>query len=260
MENRIQETIYYWDDPLGNHIGCGKEPGQESVGLGAVSNGLLPQDPDFAWVYEGLSPMGRRRIDQGKQPQQKAQRLASGFLLEQMLQDSGVCPPYHFVRSNRGRPGLGGTGPEAFGRVDFSLSHTKELSVCSLVRWQDAAGNCRVGVDVEKPGRYEPGIVRRFFTRQEQAFFAECADDPKVQEIFTRLWTGKEAVAKCFDLPLPQVCRQVNLLPAALAGEASLIHVAIAKGQLWPVKLSYKYFAGHVIALALYEDFRDEEI
>ncbi|MSO56499.1 MAG: 4'-phosphopantetheinyl transferase superfamily protein [Acidobacteria bacterium] len=73
----------------------------------------------------------------------------------------------------------------------FNLSHTHGLVACAVARGVD------VGLDVESTDRVvgERAIARQYFTTEEEALIAACAERDR-QTRFTELWTLKEAYIK----------------------------------------------------------------
>ena len=72
----------------------------------------------------------------------------------------------------------------------FSVSHGDGLVVCA---W----GALAVGVDLERVRPFSPAVMDRVFRPLERAFVLGAADEAIREERFWRVWTGKEAVAKC---------------------------------------------------------------
>lgn len=75
--------------------------------------------------------------------------------------------------------------------IDFSLSHTSELSACAIIENGKAP---RVGLDTEKIYKDDPtALVNRFFSSGEKAYYNISRDK---KSTFTLLWTRKEAYLK----------------------------------------------------------------
>lgn len=69
----------------------------------------------------------------------------------------------------------------------FSVSHTKGFIVCGF-------SDDRIGVDAEVFGRYDPRIVKSYFTPNEQKYLYNDAEE--VDKGFIEIWTRKEAYLK----------------------------------------------------------------
>lgn len=157
-------------------------------------------------TYQRLSEQRRRKVDGMTTEDGRWQQLLASGLLEDALEAYGCERPYTYQYSQRGKPSLQTEHvshrlPDA----QFSLSHCKKMAACAV----DADV---IGVDVEMRGRYREAVVRRFFSQREQQCLQEWEEDPVQQDaLFTILWTRKEALAKCLDLPLEQVCAQVDV-------------------------------------------------
>lgn len=79
--------------------------------------------------------------------------------------------------------------------ISFSLSHSEDmgfLAVCTK--------GLEVGADIEKirEGREFPGIASRYFTEQENYFYAQYP----APETFMQIWTRKEAYTKALGTGL----------------------------------------------------------
>lgn len=92
---------------------------------------------------------------------------------------------------------LDGGKPILDNGIEFNISHSDNVAVCVAHR------KLTVGVDIERIEYKDPGmetrrkIAKRFFSDNEQRKIEEC-DSPEVE--FTRIWTLREAVGKCFGV------------------------------------------------------------
>ena len=145
--------------------------------------------------YASLSPARKEKADAIKHQSSRMQSICAGHLLEDMLRVRGLSAPFSYGASERGKPFLEGS--------QFSLSHCKGWCACIVA-------DQLVGVDVEMLGRYRDSLCRRFFTEKENAFLEKVTD---VDFYFTLLWTCKEALAKCLDVSLEEVCQNCNMHP-----------------------------------------------
>ena len=116
----------------------------------------------------------------------KACELLCELLRTEGLWQGEVLPDFEYTEY--GKPFLRGL-------PDFSISHCKEaVAVAVAVPEAGRAGEGVVGVDVESVRALNESLVERVMNdrEQEQISAAERQD-----EMFTRLWTQKEAVLKC---------------------------------------------------------------
>ena len=150
-------------------------------------------------MLSSLSQCRRARVLAAATPEASKQALASGWLLEQSLRQQGIREPFVYHTSSRGKPYL----VQDKGGIQFSLSHTRGLSAVALA--QDA-----VGVDVERIGRGNEAVINRFFSEGEKDYLKSCAGE-EWECNFTLCWTLKEAIAKCLDVNLLQICRDVDV-------------------------------------------------
>ncbi len=138
---------------------------------------LRPLLPD-GWesLMPHLPPQRQKKIEQLRNPEDRARSAGAGWLLQQALLQEGICVEEQFFdRTPLGKPVLKNRED-----LHFSLSHAGHYAVCALSAQP-------VGVDVETH-RCTPAIARRFFHPEELH-----RDDP---ETLCRLWTAKEAFVK----------------------------------------------------------------
>ena len=118
-----------------------------------------------------LAPGKRQRID--RLPQQKRlQSLCADALARQMLGEWLHIPPedVFFTYDVNGKPGTRG--------AHFNVSHSADVVCC-------AVSEVNVGVDIEQI-RSAPHRLQKAFGQEQQP-----------NEAFFRLWTKREALAKC---------------------------------------------------------------
>ncbi len=90
--------------------------------------------------------------------------------------------------------------PYLIGHTDFyyNISHTRNAVVVAIADFP-------VGVDIEKIGRAEHGIERRFFTSEERDYISAVVSE--TDKRFYEVWTKKEAyikyLGKGLSMPLP---------------------------------------------------------
>ena len=189
--------------------------------------------------YEGRSALTRVVVA----------RLSALALLPPMLALAGIQPSgIRLTRDENGRPygrDVSGDGIS----FDFNLSHSDAHAVCALL-----IGNGRVGVDVEEPvsvGRALP-LIRRYCTEGERKMLLGRTDEEQAQ-IFTRIWTMREAISKqdgrgyplrfdaslvpdavrVFCAALPHTGTQISVCAPAEIGLADLIGGSACSDVLW---------------------------
>ncbi len=145
-------------------------------------------------IYDSLSPYRRAKADSLKNENLRMQSIFGGALLEEMLRDKGIEEPFVYKHSDRSKPLMDG--------IFFSLSHCRKWVAC-------ITSSEPVGIDVEMYGRYKASVASRFFTKEESDFISK---EKESDFYFTYLWTCKEAVAKCLDLPLLEICKKCDML------------------------------------------------
>lgn len=117
--------------------------------------------------------------------------IKSHAAIRLLLEAYGVAPADQilFRTSPQGKPELDPEHHSA--HLEFNLSHTRGIAVCAF------ANNRAVGIDVELLRTVDDadGIVRRYFSSEEQAEYAALAA-PLRQRAFLNAWTRKEAFLK----------------------------------------------------------------
>ncbi|MCR5668490.1 MAG: 4'-phosphopantetheinyl transferase superfamily protein [Lachnospiraceae bacterium] len=150
-------------------------------------------------VADSLSEERREKALRFVHEEPRKQRLAAGYLLERYLKESGVEPPYHYGKSDGGKPYLL-KHPD----IEFCISHSGPHVFVAVAEQM-------VGLDVECLDRVPPkkkclAIAERFFTEEDKDFI-EDGD----REAFLKVWTFKEAVAKGLDIPLVEVMKNTDV-------------------------------------------------
>jgi 4'-phosphopantetheinyl transferase len=118
--------------------------------------------------------------------------IVARSFLRQILAAYLQCTPdsIAFAYTANGKPHLAGDAPA----LRFNLSHSNALFLCAV------SSHCEVGVDVERMGAMPEAdaaaIVERFFTEGEKSAYQTAANGQK-DLAFYKLWTRKEAIAKC---------------------------------------------------------------
>lgn len=126
------------------------------------------------------------RLRSIKNPAALRQGLGGQLALQALLEQGGFPPCTLICRTEQGKPFFSDSR-----LPDFSISHSSDLAAALL---GDRDGGS-VGLDLEfvRPELDYKKIARRFFSEAEQASIAS-AEEPL--EVFYRLWTEKEALAK----------------------------------------------------------------
>lgn len=91
---------------------------------------------------------------------------------------------YLIKRAEHGKPYICGTPFPVF----YNLSHSGDYLVCVL-------SDREVGIDIQQLGKYNPGIVRRFFHPGEIRNLEQCGEET-CAELFFRYWSAKESFLK----------------------------------------------------------------
>lgn len=182
---------------------------------------------------DGLSRQRREKAHRCKSESAKRQSIVSGLLLEENLHE--YVGEIEYVFSERGKPRLKGSDSP-----HFSISHCKKYAACAI-------SNTPVGVDVEQVGRGKLAEAERFFCERESRLLTSLSSAAQ-DHVFTVLWTAKEAVSKCFDVPLVEVCHQTDFSSIAFEMEKRPCYISMA--SLGFVRIKSFTFDGHVLTCA----------
>ena len=138
-----------------------------------------------------LSRDERLKVSRFHRPRDRECAMVARGLLRQILASYLQWDPcaLAFEYNPNGKPSLASNQ----GGVKFNLSHSGALLLCAVSR-------CEVGVDLERlgslPNSDAEAIVERFFTEAERSSYHAARGGQK-DLAFYKLWTGKEAIAKC---------------------------------------------------------------
>jgi phosphopantetheinyl transferase len=146
---------------------------------------VLPALPRSRW----LRVWSVRMPDHALLPHHVVRTQLHGLLIEKAAQHAGVDPAgVEVERDKNGRPVLTGL-PAGYA---CSLSYGATGPVIAL------GCGMRLGVDGEllDTSRDWRPLAKEFFCTGEIDVLARCADETEAREMFHRLWTRKEALAK----------------------------------------------------------------
>lgn len=167
---------------MGNEM---KESGIGEYSLGDITLWLLCleeiSEADFARMYACCSKERRAAADRIKADLKRKQSVGTGYLLFRLRKRFSI--EVEPVVMPNGKPVF----PEHAG-VHFNLSHSGAYAALAF-------GNTPLGLDVECVKQANLKMAKRFFAKEEYECLAE-ADETEQADIFTKLWTGKEAVVK----------------------------------------------------------------
>lgn len=153
--------------------------------------------------YEEILPAERlERIRRFRFEEDKIRSLAAGVLLQKEMMARGLSDTCLLKTGEHGKPYLDGEG--AF---YFSISHAGEYAALAVSEWP-------AGIDIEKVGLREK-VAKRFYSAREQEEIRLAQGAEKKAEIFTRIWTGKEAFLKYRGSGLTDPIASIEVLDPA---------------------------------------------
>lgn len=126
---------------------------------------------DLEKDYPYVSQYRRDKISRLKRDADKKLSIGAELLLIHALQKyyPDISIPFEIKVGGRGKPQIDG--------VHFSLAHAGAVAVC-------AVADTPLGVDIERTGRANSGVAKKYFSKNEQEYD------------FTYIWTRKEAAVK----------------------------------------------------------------
>lgn len=137
-----------------------------------------------------LDTQERARASRFREPRHAAAYIAShGWLRRVLAAYAGIAAPQlRFIENGFGKPGLCG------GALHFNLSHAEAWAVVAVSR------GFAIGIDIERTGRFEAGILASFALGEERAL----ARLPKTlrPDALACCWTRKEAYLKAIGTGL----------------------------------------------------------
>lgn len=132
-----------------------------------------------------------------KNAKSRVESLGATLALEKLLEACKISKPFSYMYSENGKPLLRGENMPY-----ISLTHSDLYSAAVV---SDVA----VGIDIERVKTYNPKIVERFFTSKDKAIMASITEDIK-DEMFYKIWTYKEAIAKALDIPVAHILDKIS--------------------------------------------------
>lgn len=137
-------------------------------------------------LNEMLPEFRKHAYQKYKKPEDQNRSLVAGVLLSFCMNQKGV--------SLEETPSFNEAGKMYFPQVNrfyVNLSHGGDYAVCA---WDTED----VGIDVEPVRKCRDAVVKRVCTAEEMVTFLFLQNEEERDRIFTRIWTGKESVAKLF--------------------------------------------------------------
>ena len=142
-------------------------------------------------MHIGLDVGDTKRAAWARMPEEKAVGSLMGILLLQYaLKQNGIpADGLTMEYGLYGRPRL------PIPQMDFSVSHTDGFVACA-VEFEDGMETPRLAIDTERlSGRTRKSMERistGWFTKKEKELFLQSP----TEDVFLKIWTGKEALAK----------------------------------------------------------------
>ncbi|GIN69094.1 MULTISPECIES: 4'-phosphopantetheinyl transferase family protein [Bacillus] len=151
----------------------------------AVYMNQLPKPDQFERMMAIVPEEKREKINRYRYPEDANRTLIGDVLARSIIRETFGLP-YDRITFTAGRYGK----PSAEGLPDFhfNISHSGSWIVC-------AAGDCPVGVDVEKIKPVNFDIAERFFSPEEHRDLMAKSESERLS-YFYHLWTMKESFVK----------------------------------------------------------------
>ena len=129
----------------------------------------LKEEEIYKKYYEIVPDFRKKKADQLRFPQDRAQSVGAWMLLEKMREKYGTEPDQV-----------------------FNLSHSGNYVLCSISTEKEA----KVGCDIETIKETRMRVAKRFFLPSETAYIERQPSEKAEAEAFYRLWVLKESFMK----------------------------------------------------------------
>ena len=150
------------------------------------------------FYYETSSLFRKNKIDSLLSFKDKKLSLGVDVLLKRLLIENGIYSQKeipHIRTSERGKPFFDKTE-----NLFFSLSHSENMAMCAI-------SDSLIGCDIEKItfSREDCLSIAKQFYNEHEYHCINTLNDEDSQIEFYKIWTLKEAYAKCYDLSLSSI-------------------------------------------------------
>ena len=135
----------------------------------------LCSDKLFQGLYLKTNDHFKEKIDKKKLREDKNRTLAGAFLLKAGMEKLCLKTDVKIYSSDKGKPYIDG--------LFFNISHSGDRAVCAF-------GTSEIGVDIEKIKPLSDRLMQKIALPSERAKISAAKQ-------IVRLWTRKEALAKC---------------------------------------------------------------
>ena len=142
---------------------------------------IIRNEADFQKLYLSASSERQLKTDKIRKPKDKKLSLLAEYLLNFALKEEGITD-YTVLKGEHGKPYIENEN------IFFNLSHSGKVCIC-------AVSDKEVGCDVEKLGKANMKVAKRFFSPEEFKAL-ENADEGEKDDLFFRIWTMKESFIK----------------------------------------------------------------
>lgn len=148
---------------------------------------VIRDEADFQKLYLSASSERQLKTDKIRKPEDKKLSLLAEYLLNFALNKEGITN-YTILKGEHGKPFIENKN------IFFNLSHSGKVCIC-------AVSDKEVGCDVEKLGKANMKVAKRFFSPEEYKAL-ENADENVKDDMFFRIWTMKESFIKAIGTGL----------------------------------------------------------
>lgn len=147
---------------------------------------LLKNEDFYLRALELVSSQRREKTLRFRIKEDRIRSLCAELLLKKSLRDLQLDDRnLTYVYGEHEKPSLAGL--DSF---YFNLSHSEDYVMC-------AVSDREIGCDIEKTGKADMKIARRYFTAEEYSALENLSSDEEKNDLFFRYWTLKESYIKC---------------------------------------------------------------
>lgn len=172
----------------------------------------LDEKSVFQEAFEKLDSARKEKVLKCANEKNRLQSLGAGLLLQYAIQTVGEAQSkshwqiltwaeikgvirndieHTYYYNDKGKPYLEKSSGSKDLNVYFSLSHSEECVICAI-------SHKEIGADIQQIKQVDyDKIISRFFTPLEYEYYSQINSQGEKESYFYKLWTRKEAYAKC---------------------------------------------------------------
>ena len=187
-------------------------------------SGIDPSDEKW---YKYLSEKRIKKVKRLRKESRKAQSIGAELLLRYAVnQITGENGLVKWDTDENGKPYL-----TEHADIYVNLSHSGDYAVCVL-------HSSPVGIDIQRVGKCDMGIAKRFFTAEETEYIEASADR---ESAFFEIWTKKESFTKAVGKGIAMNMKEFSVLENEIVyeGERYILKKCLPKKDGYKISVCY---------------------